>query len=162
MSWDFPLPLKMQENINDLQSQNPDFELIIYDDEKCIEFFRTNFPKEVLIAYESLIPWSFKVDLWRFCILYIYGGIYIDIKMKSVNDFKFSSILDKEYYVSDGIFELDGKNHQSIYTALIVSKKNNIILLESIINIVYNVSIKFYGTSPWIVTGLSEPHKNFI
>ena len=38
----------------------------------------TNFRKDVLQAYLTLIPGAFKADLWRYCVLYIEGGVYVD------------------------------------------------------------------------------------
>ena len=34
----------------------------------------------VLLAYTKLIQYAFKSDLSRLCLLYINGGIYLDIK----------------------------------------------------------------------------------
>jgi hypothetical protein len=33
------------------------------------------------MAYDRLIPTAFKADLWRYCVLYKYGGVYLDIKL---------------------------------------------------------------------------------
>jgi len=30
-------------------------------------------------AYDALIPGAFKADLFRYCVLFIYGGVYADI-----------------------------------------------------------------------------------
>ena len=48
-----------------------------------------------------MVPGAYKADLWRYCILYIYGGIYIDIKLEPINGFRFRELLDKEYFVLD-------------------------------------------------------------
>ena len=82
------LPPKMNDNVQLLKLQNPEFTHYLYDDEMCREFIKENFEEDVLNAYDKLIPGSYKCDLWRYCILYKYGGIYLDIKYKCVNDFK--------------------------------------------------------------------------
>jgi len=153
--WDkSELPTQMQENINTLRLQNPEFTFTVYNEATTQLFLKEFFPKEVLIAFNSLIPQSYKADLFRFCILYMYGGIYLDIKVKCENNFKLSTLTNKEYFCNDGTFEWDdGKQHQSITTGFIFCKKNNEIMLTSLINIVYNVSKKYYGKSPWVVTG---------
>lgn len=38
-----------------------------------------HFPAEVKEAYDDLIPGAFKADLFRYCVLFIYGGVYADI-----------------------------------------------------------------------------------
>ena len=74
------LPECMQEAHNILKKQNPEFKFHLYDDEMCEDFIKKNFDKDVLFAFHNLIPGAFKADLWRYCILYINGGIYVDIK----------------------------------------------------------------------------------
>ena len=74
------LPSKMKERVNILKLQNPEFNHYLYDDDDCYEFIKNNFSKDVLNAYDSLIPGAYKADLWRLCILYINGGIYLDMK----------------------------------------------------------------------------------
>jgi mannosyltransferase OCH1-like enzyme len=76
------LPTKMQENVNCLKRQNPEFKYYLYDDYDCREFIKKNFDKDVLNAFDTLIPGAYKADLWRYCILYKNGGIYLDINFK--------------------------------------------------------------------------------
>ncbi len=61
------------------REQNPHYAYFLYDDEDCEKFIKTNFNENVYNAYVKIIPGAFKADLWRYCILYIYGGIYVDI-----------------------------------------------------------------------------------
>jgi len=82
------LPPKMRERIELLKSQHPRFTHHLYDDNDCREFIKTHFKPDVLWAYDSLVPGAYKADLWRLCILFINGGIYVDIKMCCVNGFK--------------------------------------------------------------------------
>ena len=74
---------------------NPEFQHYIYDDGMCREFIKKNFNREVLHAYDSLEPDAFKADLWRYAILYINGGVYVDIKYRPANSFKLINIIDK-------------------------------------------------------------------
>ena len=50
-----------------------------YDDKSSVEFLQTHFPPEVIEAYDALIPGAFKADLFRYCVLLIYGGVYVDV-----------------------------------------------------------------------------------
>ena len=56
--------------------------------QKAFDWVKNNFESDVLYAYDSLIPSSYKSDLFRYCILYKYGGIYLDIAFESQNNFK--------------------------------------------------------------------------
>ena len=82
------LPPLMKQNYDQLVLQNPEFNCHVYDENECRLFIQTNFDLDILKSYNSLIPCSYKSDLWRFCVLYINGGIYMDIKYKCVNNFK--------------------------------------------------------------------------
>ena len=118
----------------------------LYDEEDCRTFIKHNFEPDVLDAYNSLIPCSYKSDLWRFCVLYINGGIYMDIKFKCVNNFKFIALTEKEHFVRD-------RPENSAYTALIVTLPQNTIMRKCIYQIVENVKKKYYGNNPLYPTG---------
>jgi len=140
------LPPLMKENYHFLIDSNPKIKFHLYDENECREFIKENFSLDVLEAYNSLIPCSYKSDLWRYCILYKNGGIYMDIKYKCVNGFKFISLTEKEYFVRDYI-------PNGTYTALIVSKPNNEILYKCIRQIVQNVKNRYYGNTSLDPTG---------
>ena len=57
---------------------------MFYDDKECRDFIKEHFHKNVLLAYDALIPGAFKADLFRYCELYINGGWWFDIDMLSV------------------------------------------------------------------------------
>ena len=132
------LPPKMKERVEELKATNPRFEHYLFDDNDCREFIKQHFDSNVLDAYDRLIPGAYKADLWRYCILYKYGGIYMDIKYYPINGFKLFNLLKKEHWVLD-----NGGN--GIYNALMICKPNNEILLKAINQIVLNVKNRFYG-----------------
>jgi len=142
------LPPLINKNYQRFVNQHPRFNHYLFDEEKARTFISEKFPEEVLNAYDSLIPSAFKCDLWRYCILYINGGIYLDIKYTCVNRFRMIALTEKEYFVKD-IDESGG----GIYNALIVSLPNNDILKKAIYNIVENVKNNFYGTNGLDPTG---------
>jgi mannosyltransferase OCH1-like enzyme len=176
------LPPKMRECVNRLKNANPEFQHHLYDEDECREFIRTHFDPDVLDAFDSLIPLSYKSDLWRYCVLYKNGGIYLDVKFEPVDGFKFIELVDKEYFVLDMPYEdktIDlntelklinsNKYYKNVYnkintniwknkeigsyTALIICKPNNPVLFECIQQIVQNVKNKFYGYNYLYPTG---------
>lgn len=142
------LPELLQTNVNLLKEQNPEFEFYLYDDNHCREFIQNHFDISVVNAFDKLIPGAYKADLFRYCILYIQGGIYIDIKYVGIHRFKFIALTEKEYFVRD--IESSGSG---IYNALMICKPGNEILWKAIQKIVQNVSMKFYGNSSLEPTG---------
>jgi len=122
------MPPKMKENVDLLKSQNPEFTHYLYDDDMCREFIKQHFDDEIVYAFDKLKPGAYKADLWRYCVLYIHGGIYLDIKFRCVHPFKLIELTDKEYYVKDR--PVGGVN--GIYQALMVHLPYNSILLKAI------------------------------
>ena len=140
------MPPKMKENINKIKDENPEFNFYCFDNNECRDIIKKYFIKDVVNAYDALIPEAYKSDLWRYCILYLYGGIYQDIKFESINGFKYKDITDKEYFVQD-------REDFGIYNALLICKKNNKILEKSIKQIINNVKNKYYGINALSPTG---------
>jgi mannosyltransferase OCH1-like enzyme len=136
------LPPKMFTSIAKIKQLNPGFKYYLFDDNDCRDFIQNNFEYNVLNAYDRLIPGAYKADLWRYCVLYKHGGIYLDIKYIPNNNFKFINFLKKEHWVLD-------VNNVGIYNAFMVCKPGNEILLKAINQIVENVDQKFYGSS-WL------------
>jgi mannosyltransferase OCH1-like enzyme len=141
------LPEKMKERNDLLKNQNPAFSFELYDDNDCRNFIQDNFSSDVLFAFDNLIPGAYKADLWRLCILYINGGIYIDIKLACENGFKLIELTENEHLVKDRI------NPLSIYNTIMVCKRGNQLLWDGIQEIVKNVKNKYYGSNPLEPTG---------
>lgn len=140
------LPPLMKNAVNKIIYNNPRFNYQLFDDDDCRNFIKDNFDSSVLNAFDSLIPGAYKADLWRYCILYKNGGVYLDIKYAPVNGFKFINLMEKEHWVLD-------MDKNGIYNALIVCKPNNEILLRAINKVVENVKNRFYGSNCLHPTG---------
>jgi mannosyltransferase OCH1-like enzyme len=140
------LPPKMRERVELLKSQNPKFNHYLYDDNDCRKFIKNHFRQDVLYAYDNLIPGAYKADLWRLCILFIKGGIYMDIKLVCVNGFRLIELTEQNHFACDRL-------NNSIFNTLMVSQQGNMFLFKCIRRIVSNVKNKFYGSSPLWPTG---------
>ena len=138
------LPPKMQENVDRMRKVNPEFNVYLYDDNDCREFIKNNFPGDILIAYDTLKPGAYKADLWRLCILYINGGIYIDIKFNCINNFKFIALTEREHLALD-MHHSWKEGEIGLINGLIVAKPKNEFLLRCINKISENVKNKYYG-----------------
>jgi mannosyltransferase OCH1-like enzyme len=57
-----------------------------YDDLMCDELIKTHFKPNIYNAYSSINPvyGAMKADFFRYCVLYLIGGIYVDVK-SSIN-----------------------------------------------------------------------------
>jgi mannosyltransferase OCH1-like enzyme len=146
------LPKRMQENVDRMIIVNPEFNIQLYDDNDCRKFIQNNFSEDILIAFDTLKPGAYKADLWRLCILYINGGIYADIKLNCINNFKFIALTEKEHLVID-LPNAWKKRTIGLYNALMVSKPNNELLLRCINKISENVKNKYYDYNFLYPTG---------
>lgn len=68
---------KMYETINNNIHANPEFEFNYYTSNDCRKFISNNFVDQVLYAYDSLDYGPYKSNLCKYCILYMYGGVYL-------------------------------------------------------------------------------------
>jgi mannosyltransferase OCH1-like enzyme len=139
------LPTFMNANFNDLKNKNPQFTFFLFDDADCRQLIQQFYP-EVLEAFDTLKPGAYKADLWRLCILYLRGGIYMDCKLQAIRNFRLLEIVGKEHFVLD-------RPPGCIYNALMVCKASNPILKEAIDQIVRNVKDRYYGNSALSPTG---------
>lgn len=153
------LPPFMKKTIEHNQSINPEFKFHLFDNEDCLQFIKNNFSSDVLNAYIKLKPGAYKADLWRYCVLYVNGGIYMDVKIKLLFSFSLKELIYSEHYVKDipGPFEKLG-----IYNAFMVHAPKNALLLKCIDQIVLNVSNNYYGENPLCITGPALVGKLFI
>jgi mannosyltransferase OCH1-like enzyme len=67
---------KIRQNIQNL---NPDYQMILYDDDDMENFIKNNFNEYIYNCYSKLNVGAAKADFWRYCILYKNGGVYLDI-----------------------------------------------------------------------------------
>jgi len=49
-----------------------------YNDTEARAFLLEHFPDEVVEAFDEIIPGAYKADLFRYCVLFIEGGVYAD------------------------------------------------------------------------------------
>jgi len=148
------IPPKMKESVDKLIQMNPEFNYYMYSDDDCIKFITENFDKDVLDAYNLLKPSSYKSDLWRWCILYKLGGVYLDIKFYS--NIPLITLLEKY----GEVFALDVDNSsaaceskQSIVSGFVITKPNNPIFKGCIDKIVEYCKNRSYTESSLSVTG---------
>ncbi len=146
------LPDKMRKNQEELKKDNPEFKYHLYDDEMCRDFIKQHFNEETLWAFDKLIPGAYKADLWRYCVLYIHGGIYLDIKFQCIKNFKLIQLTDKEYWVKD----LHEHVVKSIYQAVMITYPRNEILWKAIQAILHNCKTNNYtGINSLAISGPS-------
>lgn len=142
------LPANMQKNLEKLKSDNVNFEVLFYNAAQSLAFIKKHFDDSVVNAYLTLIPESFKSDLWRYCVLYVNGGVYVDIKFRCINDFTFEKFIK----LRDNVWVKD-LGTKDVVTGILCCYPKNPILKKCIEKIVFNVNTNFYGEGVLSPTG---------
>ena len=129
--------------------KNPDWEYHFFDNDDCRNFIKDNFPKKVLDAYDTLIPGAYKADLWRYCILYIHGGVYADIKLVLNNQ------LDKLIDINTQFTSVKERwpEKGGVHNSFLCSMPKHKFLKSAIDLIVYNVNSGYFGEKAISPTG---------
>ncbi len=140
--------------IDDIKNKNPDYEYYLYDFEEGIQFVRNNFEsvlsEKIIIHLNNLESKAHKSDLLRYCLLYIYGGVYIDIDLKQKMTFnEIISLSDNSDLItsfglygnikrmSEEEFKTNNeKYHPAITNGILFSVPKNKILYDQIIFII--------------------------
>lgn len=66
--------------ILDNYKNNSEFDFYLYDEKDQRQFIKDNFDSAILNVYDKLNSYNDKSKLWKYCILYKNGGIYLDTK----------------------------------------------------------------------------------
>ncbi len=96
------IPQLIQEKNSRLRALFVTYEHTIYRNEQLDEFIRQYFDNDVLSSYKSLVPYAYKADLGRYCLIYQLGGWYMDITIKPIKFFVLPSEIDFFYFYDLG------------------------------------------------------------
>lgn len=130
-------PPYIHDVVDALKRLNPEYEYRFYDDMDCREVISRNFGPEVVKAYDSLIPGAFRADLWRYCMLYLYGGVYIDHKLIPLSPLR--DVIRKDDAL---VICLEPKGGIGLYNAFIACIPQHPLMKAAIDLCVSNVSNK--------------------
>lgn len=126
---------------------NSEYDHYFYDDSLCIKFLEDNFEPRVLSAYKKLVPGAYKADLFRYCILYINGGVYCDDKFTFILPLRKFIPEDSDFVIFRDIFT------GSLQNGFIACTPRNPILKKAIELCIFNIETNNYGESDLDVTG---------
>ena len=163
----FPLePKELQEAHDSWKIKNPGYKIKYYSMNDCRNYLKKYFNSDHLQAFDCLKAYSYKCDLFRYCVLYNEGGWYSDWKQECL----INNLLDKlKNEINEKIIIAWDKGRRyaeldkCIQTCFIGTSKNNVFLKEAINAVINNVKYKNYDKSPIYNTGpglLGNLYKN--
>ena len=141
------LPKDMKNSMQTWIDINPEYTYYFFDDNDCRRFILENFDNQVLFAYDNIIPGAYKADLWRYCVLYKKGGVYVDIDMIAVTPLRNLINHDDEF--------ISCRDHdpRAIFNAFICCKPGHPFLKTTIDYIVHLIHNHYYGENCLDITG---------
>jgi len=77
------IPRKVYDNIKTYASN---YNHVIFDDNECKSFIEQYYGNKGVDTWNNLKTPAHKADFWRYCILYKYGGAYLDIKVELIKN----------------------------------------------------------------------------
>lgn len=120
---------KMAENVQLIKDMNPEYQHILYDDTDCRQFILQNFGENYANAFDALINGAFKADLWRYCMLYVHGGVYMDIDLTPLVPLS-KLVSEQDQFVS--VVDIDWNGHVGIYQAFLACTPRHPVIASSI------------------------------
>lgn len=103
---------------------NPEYTLKLYDDDMCKKFLKEEYSNMHRDIFDFLQDGPIKGDFWRICILYKYGGIYIDSDIEPLVPLR-DFIEDDIHFCTSYIDNKSSENPRIYNPHFIVCHKNN-------------------------------------
>ncbi|MBE8713673.1 glycosyl transferase [Sphingobacterium sp. KB22] len=128
--------------------KNKSYSYEFYDDQRIEKFMEENFDQEVYQAYSKLQIGAAKADFFRYAVLYIHGGIYLDL------DSDILTSLDKFIREDDVAVITREKRHQEFFAQwALIYEKGHPFLARTIEYIVDNINQKRHLHDVHALTG---------
>ena len=138
------VPSKIKDN---LMKYNKGYEYEFFDEAKCKKYIIENYDESMMELFNKLTNLAHKCDLFRYCLLYKEGGIYVDVDL----EFKtgFNKIIEESnnsnFITSLGAHSFYKKDVGECTNGFILTTPKNDIFLKLIDFIKNNPNPKDYG-----------------
>ena len=152
----------MYDAVHTWIDKNLDWEYHFFDKTARRDFIKKYFSKKALDAYDTLIPGTYKADFWRYCVLYTYGGLYIDSKIELLasglndvipKDIEFLSAQEVNPLNKLIKHQINGILDLRILAGFVVAKPKHPFLKKAIDLVIENIDKGYYGYTPVCPTG---------
>jgi hypothetical protein len=120
----------------------PNEEYHLYSGEELEEIIKNNFHHDVFTAYKKLRPYACKADLARLCLLYLYGGLYIDLNLYFINTIP--NLDELEFFAFRDLSKMS-KQSWAVQNGIMYSLPKSKVVKNAIDLIVKNCKEEYYG-----------------
>ena len=144
------LPAALAENTNSLKHAYPDATYRLWNGSDLREFIGSNFDKSVLTAFDILKPYAYKCDLARFCLLFHFGGLYVDLGIRTISAIRPPATAGLASFRD---YELLSPSWSAIAGCILWAKPRRREFEIAIKYVISNCTSKYYGSNPLYPTG---------
>lgn len=142
-------PQQFNKHIETWLKKNQDYQWYYMDDLKCDKFIQDHFSDEYYEMYKSLPLGVMRADVWRVAVVYVYGGVYVDMDTECLQPIDSWLIPDKDLII--GVENSIGSLNNFVFAA---TPKHPALLH------VLNTFLKFYQCKIYL-RGTSTPVQDF-
>ena len=139
------LPQEIKDLFRTIEKENINLKIQYFSDKGRLDFIKDHFDNNVVEAYKKLKPGAYRADLFKYCVLYINGGIYGDLTQTYLEPFSEFIDLENDEIVLVRDYVNQSQTTNGICPGFIASRKKNLILKNAIEKVVKNVENKNYG-----------------
>jgi len=144
------LPPYLLRCTDTVKASYPQFPYVLYGKETLRQFLLERFDSEVVEAYDKLVPYSFKADLGKYCLLYELGGWYFDVSIRVVHSIV---IPDTAASLAFRDIQVNSGTSWAVSCGVIYSKAGNPVFQTAIKKVIQNCRNGHYGITPLCPTG---------
>ena len=135
----------------------PSADYSLWNNSMISKFLQEKYESEVYQAYQSLVPFAYKSDLARYCLLHHFGGWYFDLGTKVALEYKaiapISEDIDMIFFWDMGDLLSPARSFYDCMNGVIYAKPSNPVFRIAIDLIIHNCKSKFYGSDSLSPTG---------
>jgi len=145
------LPVSLQETTATVKKAFPECKYKLYGEEELRQLLKDHFEGDVINAFDKVKAYAFKADLARYCLLYLYGGWYLDVTLRIHNGIQFGKEIkvfgfrDMSHYI--------GNTTAVDNTAIYVNQAKHSVFVDALDTCVNNILDDYYGWNPLAITG---------
>lgn len=115
------------------KTKNRSYAHYLFDEHDNRAFIKRHFGDRVYSAYCRLIPGTHRANLWKYCALYVFGGVYVDLDCVCVSDIDSFLEEDTEMMVP---FDRPIYSQHMLYSSFIAVVPNHPVMLDCVNRIV--------------------------
>jgi mannosyltransferase OCH1-like enzyme len=102
------IPDSVNNNLQNILKTNPEYDYRLITDQEGVDIIKTNFDNRTLTAFQQLILGAAKGDFIRYIVLYLYGGVYLDLDASIETDLNtFIKPMDEFIFFINGDINLE-------------------------------------------------------